>query len=85
MKQLERNDVERILRDVLSAHGLHAWIVQIDRTGAGWRRSTTIDVASGFSRTSNVRLKAAATHIENASLAENAMNERDGDRSFADR
>ena len=37
MKQIERNDVERILRDVLGAHGLRASIVQIDRTAVGWR------------------------------------------------
>jgi hypothetical protein len=37
MKPLERNDVERILRDVLTAHGLRTSIVQIDRTAAGWR------------------------------------------------
>jgi hypothetical protein len=61
---VQQSDVERILRDVLSARGVHATVVRTERTNAGWRMT----LKDGGARTFSVDLPAGPAAAIRAAL-----------------
>jgi hypothetical protein len=49
---MQQQDVERVLRDVLSAHGLRISMLAVERTPDGWRSQ----MPSAFSSPLNYRM-----------------------------